>query len=342
MSNLKISQLPEYTGNTNGTWLIMNNSGETTTYKVKKENWVFPYNGTATITGSLNVSSSFSTTNYSIINGVGIGNRGLTGVGNIGLGGYNLWAGPGNNNIGIGVGALERIISGSGNIGLGQFSGRLNTNGSYNLNIGSGAGWYNTGSNKIYIDMINGPRANNNDEISGSIIYGDQSGTTQKLRLNAQVAVYSGLTVENGNVNLKGNTTVSGSLIVSGSGIRVTGSINSLGSITTTDGAISAGTSSVAFLTPTGEIYATETVYLNKIQTVYSSTGSLTIFNTNANKDIILETNTGNVLVTGSVNISSIMNLRKQNTLPAGTTGSLAVSGSGLYFHNGTSWVLIS
>ena len=34
MSNVKISQLPEFTGNTSGSWLIMNNSGQTTTYKV--------------------------------------------------------------------------------------------------------------------------------------------------------------------------------------------------------------------------------------------------------------------------------------------------------------------
>jgi hypothetical protein len=46
--------------------------------------------------------------------------------------------------------------------------------------------------------------------------------------------------------------------------------------------------------------------------------------------------------VTGSVNLSTIMTLSKQSTLPTGTTGSLAVSGSGLYFHNGTSWNLIS
>ena len=58
MANLKISQLPEYTGNTSGSFLVMNNSGETTTYKVKKENYVFPFNGNATITGSLAVSGS--------------------------------------------------------------------------------------------------------------------------------------------------------------------------------------------------------------------------------------------------------------------------------------------
>ena len=37
MANTKINQLPLYTGDTTGTYLVMNNSGETTTYKVSKE-----------------------------------------------------------------------------------------------------------------------------------------------------------------------------------------------------------------------------------------------------------------------------------------------------------------
>jgi len=37
MANTQINQLPLYTGNTNGVYLVMNNSGETTTYKVTKE-----------------------------------------------------------------------------------------------------------------------------------------------------------------------------------------------------------------------------------------------------------------------------------------------------------------
>ena len=36
MANTKINQLPLYTGDTTGTYLVMNNSGETTTYKVSK------------------------------------------------------------------------------------------------------------------------------------------------------------------------------------------------------------------------------------------------------------------------------------------------------------------
>ncbi len=51
----------------------------------------------------------------------------------------------------------------------------------------------------------------------------------------------------------------------------------------------------------------------------------------------------GNTTVTGSVNISSVMTLAPQNPLPAGALGQLAVSASNeLYFHNGTTWNLIS
>ena len=50
----------------------------------------------------------------------------------------------------------------------------------------------------------------------------------------------------------------------------------------------------------------------------------------------------GDTIISGSVNISKIMTLDPQSTLPTGTTGSLAVSGSSLYFHNGTSWNVIS
>jgi len=55
MANVKISDLPNYTGNTQNTWLVMNDSGETTSYKVQKEyffaaagfSWVNPGTGGA-------------------------------------------------------------------------------------------------------------------------------------------------------------------------------------------------------------------------------------------------------------------------------------------------------
>jgi hypothetical protein len=53
MANVKISQLPNYTGNTQDTWLVINDSGETTSYKVQKQylfaaagfSWVDPGTG---------------------------------------------------------------------------------------------------------------------------------------------------------------------------------------------------------------------------------------------------------------------------------------------------------
>ena len=50
----------------------------------------------------------------------------------------------------------------------------------------------------------------------------------------------------------------------------------------------------------------------------------------------------GNTIISGSVNISTIMTLAPQSTLPTGTTGSLAVSGSSLYFYNGTAWKAVT
>jgi hypothetical protein len=74
----------------------------------------------------------------------------------------------------------------------------------------------------------------------------------------------------------------------------------------------------------------------NKLLSYNNSNNILQIDGTG--KNIII----GTTEITGSVNIKDVLNLTKQATLPTGTTGSLAVSGSGLYFHNGTSWNLIS
>lgn len=81
MANVKISDLPEYTGNTQNTWLVMNDSGETTSYKVQKEyffaaagfSWVNPGTGGAYPTsdqyGNLtNVSDNYMPFNTTIFN----------------------------------------------------------------------------------------------------------------------------------------------------------------------------------------------------------------------------------------------------------------------------------
>ena len=60
MANTQINQLPLYTGDTNGVYLVMNNSGETTTYKVTKE----------TLVGNVNVKTG-NTTNLAYYDSTG-------------------------------------------------------------------------------------------------------------------------------------------------------------------------------------------------------------------------------------------------------------------------------
>jgi hypothetical protein len=52
MPNVKISALPEFTGNTQDAYLVMNDSTQTTTYKVKKENLTTPSAGFSWVNGS--------------------------------------------------------------------------------------------------------------------------------------------------------------------------------------------------------------------------------------------------------------------------------------------------
>lgn len=48
------------------------------------------------------------------------------------------------------------------------------------------------------------------------------------------------------------------------------------------------------------------------------------------------------VQITGSVSLSSTLQLAQQNPLPTGAVGQLAVSASNLYYHNGSGWTQIN
>lgn len=50
---------------------------------------------------------------------------------------------------------------------------------------------------------------------------------------------------------------------------------------------------------------------------------------------------TGSMVMTGSLSLNANINLQKQSSLSSGTTGSLAVSGSHLYFNDGTTWTQV-
>jgi len=133
MANLKISQLPEYSGNTSGSYLVMNNSGETITYKVKKENYIFPYEGVAVITGSLSVSGSVDLKIGNITAGKGGGfkqNNTVFGAGTL------ISNSVGDFNTAVGYVSLFSNTSGSRNVGLGFYSLANNTTGNENTAIG--------------------------------------------------------------------------------------------------------------------------------------------------------------------------------------------------------------
>ena len=69
MSNLKISQLPEWTGNTDGFYFPGNNSGETTTYKITKETLFSGGSGTSGTSGSSGTSGINGTNGTSGVSG---------------------------------------------------------------------------------------------------------------------------------------------------------------------------------------------------------------------------------------------------------------------------------
>ena len=73
-----------------------------------------------------------------------------------------------------------------------------------------------------------------------------------------------------------------------------------------------------------------------------NTSGSNNIYGNTTISGSLINIKSTNFNITGSANLSTIMTLAKQATLPTGDTGSLAVSGSSLYFYNGTAWKAVT
>ena len=71
MANVLISNLPTYTGNTTGTFLVMNNSGNTESFKVAKETLFSGYseNAISPVTGSWTLSTGANTVSFTVTAG---------------------------------------------------------------------------------------------------------------------------------------------------------------------------------------------------------------------------------------------------------------------------------
>ena len=99
----------------------------------------------------------------------------------------------GDNNVALGSYAGYDITAGSYNTLLGSLAGRFITTGSYNICIGRATGPNNNSdriddSNRLYIDASASYKEEN------SLIYGDQSGSTNLLSFNANVSVNGTIT----------------------------------------------------------------------------------------------------------------------------------------------------
>jgi hypothetical protein len=68
MANILISNLPTYTGNTNGVFLVMNNSGNTESFKITKETLFSGYsqNAISPVTGSWTLSTGANTVSFTV------------------------------------------------------------------------------------------------------------------------------------------------------------------------------------------------------------------------------------------------------------------------------------
>ena len=64
MGNVLLGNLPTYTGNTDGVYIVINDSGNTTTYKVIKENLIGA-SGTSGTSGSSGTSGASGTSGTS-------------------------------------------------------------------------------------------------------------------------------------------------------------------------------------------------------------------------------------------------------------------------------------
>ncbi|MFM2393075.1 MAG: hypothetical protein RLZZ546_1057, partial [Bacteroidota bacterium] len=94
---------------------------------------------------------------------------------------FNQTGGSGGNT-GIGAGALNGVTTGALNTGLGYRAGFTNQ-GEKNIFIGSEAGYYETGSNKLYIE-------NTNADSTSALIFGNFS--SNKIRVNGNTeSVYN-------------------------------------------------------------------------------------------------------------------------------------------------------
>ncbi len=118
-------------------------------------------------------------------------------------GNYNIVVGDyaladsvyGNYNTAVGSSALHNSNSAGYNTAIGRSALFTNSSGTGNVTLGHEAGYYETGSNKLFID--NQKRENESDARTKSLIYGefDQATENQKIVVNGNLDVSGTVTI---------------------------------------------------------------------------------------------------------------------------------------------------
>ena len=199
--------LPQTSGNYTGT-VIQNNERFLHSYPNENSLFLGAQAGNYTLTGTANMgigsfalqdlTSGYNNTavGHSVgteitegFSNVGVGHSALvtltTGDENTAIGAGTLYDCNSNKNTAMGYISLSNITSGDTNTAVGYRAGYTNTTGSRNVFLGSDAGYYETGSNKLFIDVF--PRDTESNARDTALIYGifDNSVANQKLYLNA-------------------------------------------------------------------------------------------------------------------------------------------------------------
>jgi hypothetical protein len=230
MSNIKISELPLFTGNTAGAYLVMNNSGQTTTFKVTKETLIGA-SGTSGTSGSSGLDGSSGSSGTSGVSGSS-GTSGSSGIGVSGSSGTSGTSGDGifaqtgsvwntTRNVGItGSLSVRNTISGDEQFMNGAGLSTQNSNGSVISNLnrfglifasGSASGSFNFNNNAIRTEV-------GRFDITGSLaVSGSINGTAE--------ATFRGVSIGRGGVNSASNTRV-GFVALGFSGVGATGTNN--------------------------------------------------------------------------------------------------------------------
>jgi hypothetical protein len=212
MPNRKFRDLPLYTGNTSGTYLILNNSSQTTTHKVTVETLFNGFSGTSINTGS------FATTGSNVFKGNQVISGSLEITGTTTLGGNIVPKTARGATLGTLANPFADIFVSSGSINIAGIVGQPNTtlsNVSGNILISAG------GMQLVGLGAFNAA--------TGSFQF--ISGSMEQIGNYHQTGDYEllGNKIITGSLTVSGSQTLIGTQILRGDKI-VTGSINISGS----------------------------------------------------------------------------------------------------------------